>query len=328
MVETKSYLLKNDCYTKGRKRSKTLGVLIHDTATPGASIDAFLKSWNVPKPNGISVCVHAFADDKRVVNTLPYDMRCWGCGSGPNGSGNDTYIQIEMIDPSEVYFVKGWQYRTKDPDKTKRQILKTVENVCQWVVVRLKELGIHEINKTTVTSHYEAHSLGIASGHGDPQGFLSLAGLTMDDVRTRCRELMNKEEDANGGAINCLEDLYMIRVKETPVHIYKNEKLEAIVGEIDSKGSYTIIKENSETGAGLLKSKLGWIKLEDVEIVKDTYLVKVDAVLNIRSGPGVEYKKVGVIKDFGTYTIVEQRGNWGKLKSGIGWICLSYTLKV
>lgn len=54
-------------------------------------------------------------------------------------------------------------------------------------------------------------------------------------------------------------------------------------------------------------------------------LVKVTCdELNIRSGPGAKYKKVGSITDKGTYTIVEVKGNWGRLKSGAGWICLKY----
>lgn len=58
------------------------------------------------------------------------------------------------------------------------------------------------------------------------------------------------------------------------------------------------------------------------------YLVKVTAnVLNIREGSGTNYKVVGQIKDKGTYTIVETKNNWGKLKSGAGWICLDYTSK-
>lgn len=48
-------------------------------------------------------------------------------------------------------------------------------------------------------------------------------------------------------------------------------------------------------------------------------IVKPD-VLNIRKGPGTEYDIVGAIKDHGKYTIVETKGNWGKLKSGAGWI--------
>ena len=52
------------------------------------------------------------------------------------------------------------------------------------------------------------------------------------------------------------------------------------------------------------------------------------SVLNIRKGPGTSYAVTGQIKDRGVYTIVEQKGNWGRLKSGAGWISLSYTKKV
>ena len=50
--------------------------------------------------------------------------------------------------------------------------------------------------------------------------------------------------------------------------------------------------------------------------------------LNIRKGPGTNYGTNGCIRDYGTYTIVETSGNWGKLKSGAGWICLDYTKRV
>lgn len=61
----------------------------------------------------------------------------------------------------------------------------------------------------------------------------------------------------------------------------------------------------------------------------NSYLVKITAsALNIRSGAGTNHSIVGCIRDKGTYTIVETQGNWGKLKSGAGWICLDYTTKV
>ena len=60
-----------------------------------------------------------------------------------------------------------------------------------------------------------------------------------------------------------------------------------------------------------------------------TYRVKVTAdVLNIRSGPGTQYKINSCIRDCGVYTIIETQGNWGLLKSRAGWICLDYTIKV
>lgn len=60
-----------------------------------------------------------------------------------------------------------------------------------------------------------------------------------------------------------------------------------------------------------------------------SYMVKVTAnALNIRKGPGTNYGTNGTITNKGTYTIVETQGNWGKLKSGAGWICLDYTKRV
>ena len=60
-----------------------------------------------------------------------------------------------------------------------------------------------------------------------------------------------------------------------------------------------------------------------------SYLVKVTAdTLNIRKGAGASYTIVGEITDKGTYTIVDTVGDWGKLKSGAGYIPLKYTEKV
>lgn len=67
--------------------------------------------------------------------------------------------------------------------------------------------------------------------------------------------------------------------------------------------------------------------------VKLPYLVRVTAdVLNIRNGPGTNYKINGDIRGNGIYTIVDESSGegaslWGKLKSGAGWISLDYTKK-
>lgn len=76
---------------------------------------------------------------------------------------------------------------------------------------------------------------------------------------------------------------------------------------------------------------------------KKPYTVKIKAsALNIRAGAGINHNTVGCFTDDpkmiaknpkyyipkGTFTIVEIVGDWGKLKSGIGWINLKYTEKV
>ncbi len=50
--------------------------------------------------------------------------------------------------------------------------------------------------------------------------------------------------------------------------------------------------------------------------------------LNIRTGPGTNYSVTGKYTGKGVFTIVETKGNWGKLKSGAGWICLDYAKKI
>ena len=109
------------------------------------------------------------------------------------------------------------------------------------------------------------------------------------------------------------------------------------------KGVFTIVK--TQDGWGLLKSNAGWIYIDNPKYVtkmsgspapsapaaapaSNEYQVKVKVNLNIRRGAGVKYGICGVITDKGVYTIVETKGNWGKLKSGKGWICLDYTTRV
>ena len=59
------------------------------------------------------------------------------------------------------------------------------------------------------------------------------------------------------------------------------------------------------------------------------YLIKVNTdVLNVRTGPGTNYKIVTQVTFANLYTIIEEKNNWGKLKSGAGWICLDYAKRL
>lgn len=60
------------------------------------------------------------------------------------------------------------------------------------------------------------------------------------------------------------------------------------------------------------------------------YKVKITKNVNIRKTASSKSKKMGELKKGEVYTIVKEnkKKTWGKLKSGIGWIALSYTKKV
>ena len=60
-----------------------------------------------------------------------------------------------------------------------------------------------------------------------------------------------------------------------------------------------------------------------------SYLVKINTdTLNVRKGPGTSYEIATTVKKGQIYTIVQDSNGWGKLKSGAGWIKLSYTKKI
>ena len=59
------------------------------------------------------------------------------------------------------------------------------------------------------------------------------------------------------------------------------------------------------------------------------FLVKVSIPdLNIRKGPGTDYARTGQFTGIGIFTIIEVSGNWGRLKSGAGWISLNYATRI
>ena len=61
---------------------------------------------------------------------------------------------------------------------------------------------------------------------------------------------------------------------------------------------------------------------------KNEFTVQVKVkTLRIRAGAGTEHKIVGKVKKGEIYTIVKtnEKGTWGRLKSGVGWICITGT---
>ena len=59
------------------------------------------------------------------------------------------------------------------------------------------------------------------------------------------------------------------------------------------------------------------------------YKVKITCdTLNVRKGPGTSYPVATQVHKGEVYTITAEQNGWGKLKSGAGWICLKYTIRI
>ena len=101
---------------------------------------------------------------------------------------------------------------------------------------------------------------------------------------------------------------------------YRGKNNQGIIFSTQKTGAITgVVLESSIEGNVTTSASTGF----------QPYIVRVTVdALNIRKGPSADTGLNGVIRDRGSYTIVEQSGNWGKLKSGAGWICLDYTQRV
>ena len=97
--------------------------------------------------------------------------------------------------------------------------------------------------------------------------------------------------------------------KATCNWLLKDENLEKMVkAEVEVIAKHFGLKKKTTTTSTTSKEEL-------YQIVTDS--------LNIRKGAGTDYDIVGTVKNGEVYTIVEKKNNFGKLKSGAGWISIN-----
>lgn len=188
MEITQYYQTQNPCYKAG-KRITPSGIVVHSTGANNSYIKRYVgpddgilgknkynNHWNKSSANK---CVHAFigrvADGSvKVYQTLPWDYRCWGVGSGKKGSHNSTHIQFEICEDgltNEEYYNAAFSL---------------AKELCAFLC---KEYGI---NVDNVIGHYESAAMGYGSNHGDPRNWQKKFGDSMDKFRADVRALLGQ----------------------------------------------------------------------------------------------------------------------------------------
>lgn len=187
----KLLLTNNACYKAG-KTIAPRGIMVHSTGANNPNLKRYVgpddgllgknqcnNHWNTDKPGGRQVCVHAFigklADGTiATYQTLPWNMRGWHCGSGANGSGNDTHISFEICEDNltdSAYF---------------NAVYKEAVELCVYLC---KQYGIHP-ERPYLICHSEGHELGIASNHGDVMHWFPKHGKSMDTFRAEVKRML------------------------------------------------------------------------------------------------------------------------------------------
>ncbi len=148
--------------------------MVHSTATPGVMALNWFDRWNKSYKNGEinrQACVHAFLDNKIVMQCLPWNHRGWHAG----GKANDTHIGFEICEPKDLkdraYFEAIWQ---------------TSIDLC------VKLCKQYNLTEKDIICHSEGYKKGIASNHADVMHWFPLHDKNMDLFRLEVKKRLEE----------------------------------------------------------------------------------------------------------------------------------------
>ncbi|MEE9112910.1 MAG: SLAP domain-containing protein [Lactobacillus delbrueckii] len=143
---------------------KPEGVVVHETATPGATAwdegRYFNNNWMTAY-----TYVHAVVDNNQTIQLMSPDYGVWGAGP----IANLRYIQVELCEVS-----------------TRSQFVQSVANDAYYIASLLHSYNLtpsraSQDGSGTIWSHNEvSHYLG-GTDHGDPDGYFAKWGYSMSD---------------------------------------------------------------------------------------------------------------------------------------------------
>ena len=185
-ITFEAYAKNNLCFKAARKMpaGSPAGLIIHSTGANNPNLKRYVNAPDICGENPYKnyfdradsdVCPHTvIGKDKngavRAAKLLPWDVCCWGCGSGAKGSYNynPAYIQIEIAEDAlndRKYFEEAFGLAA---------------DLCKRLMKNYPS-----IRTENIISHKEACARGYASNHGDPEHWLSRFGKNMDWFRAQ-----------------------------------------------------------------------------------------------------------------------------------------------
>ena len=169
-------------------------------------VNQYKNDWNhIVRQAGLNCWIGKLADGTvTTVQTMPWNYKPWGCGSGKNGSCNNGWIQFEICEDGladKTYF-----------DKVYKEACEITAYLCD--MYNIDPYGTVEYNGVivpTILCHYDSHKLGLGSNHGDIDHWFPKFGKNMETVRDDVAELMGKTSSVIEPVEPEEKELYRVR---------------------------------------------------------------------------------------------------------------------
>ncbi len=225
----KCIMTQSTCY-QGTRQMAIKGVLWHSTGANNPNLKRYVQpdddadsynilmnligrngnenDWNHKHVEaGLNAWIGKLANGSvAAVQTMPWNYRPWGCGSGKNGSCNNGWIQFEICEDNlkdATYF-----------NAVYKEACELTAYLCkQFSIDPLGTVKVSGINVPTILCHYDSYKLGLGSGHVDVMHWFSKHNKTMDDVRKDVAALMGIQNGSSGTAKNvvCTPELQVLK---------------------------------------------------------------------------------------------------------------------
>ena len=194
------------CY-KGTSIMTIKGVLWHSTGANNPTLKRYVQpsdndpnrdywlnligknnygnDWNhVSVQAGLNCWIGKLADGSvTTIQTMPWNYKPWGCGSGSKGSCNNGWIQFEICEDGltdKDYF-----------DKVYKEACEITAYLCKLYNIDPNgTVDYNGVKVPTILCHADSHKLGLGSNHGDVNHWFPKHGKSMATAREDVAKLM------------------------------------------------------------------------------------------------------------------------------------------
>ena len=144
------------------------------------------NDWNhIDTQAGLNAWIGKLADGSvAAVQTMPWDFRPWGCGSGSKGSCNSGWIQFEICEDALTdadYFAAVYQ-----------EACELTAYLCTLYGIDPKGTAdCSGVTVPTILCHADSHKLKLGSNHADVTHWFPKFGKSMETARDDVAALMS-----------------------------------------------------------------------------------------------------------------------------------------
>lgn len=201
------------CY-KSTSKMQPKGILWHSTGANNPNLkryvqpsdnasdkDSLLKiiginengnDWNhITRQAGMNAWIGKLANgDVTTIQTMPWNYKPWGCGSGAKGSCNNGWIQFEICEDGladKDYF-----------NKVYKEACELTAYLCLLYDINPKgTINVNGVKVPTILCHKDSCDLGFGSNHGDVMHWFPKFNKNMNTVRNDVEKLLNDKSQIN-----------------------------------------------------------------------------------------------------------------------------------